>query len=577
VAGSGKTTTIIEYASSRPKDSRILYLAFNRSVKTEAKKKFQKKNLKNVQIETAHSLAYNFIVRGGGYKISTAGYTSFDVARILSLSGNGEKHGEYILANHILKFLTYFCNSSVARVQDLDYRKTISDQQALTFVTNFYDLIEKGTRVLLGMMHKGEIDITHDFYLKMFQLSAPRLSYDYILFDEGQDASPAMLDVFLNQAATKIIVGDTNQQIYGWRHATNSLEMVDYPAFDLSTSFRFGDNVSRLAMDVLQWKKYLQNFDPVKISGCGSAKEIKSRATISRTNLGLLVGAITFIKENPKTKDIYFEGNFNSYTYADEGASLYDVLNLYNGRRGQIRDRLIASMNGMKELEEYISKTEDRQLGMMVDVVKEYGNEIPSLLQQLKSLHVSDDEKEKAEMIFSTVHRAKGMEYDEVRLTDDFVTETELRKLPSEVKEDVVSRGKWNEEVNLLYVAITRTKKKLIIPEIMLPLTYFDETGKIASPLPAEVNTVEELGKAITHAKNPAKKKRGEEKEPAYSYTEKRLKNKNAYERWTAESDAELKAMFYKGAVISVLCEHFGRNKGAILSRLKKIGCDSFD
>ncbi|MEX0810895.1 MAG: hypothetical protein WD048_01680 [Chitinophagales bacterium] len=33
VAGSGKTTTIIEYAKARPESSKILYLAFNKSVK----------------------------------------------------------------------------------------------------------------------------------------------------------------------------------------------------------------------------------------------------------------------------------------------------------------------------------------------------------------------------------------------------------------------------------------------------------------------------------------------------------------------------------------------------------------
>lgn len=75
-------------------------------------------------------------------------------------------------------------------------------------------------------MEQGEIEITHDFYLKKFQLEAPMLQYDFILFDEGQDASAAMLDVFLKQKATKVIVGDTNQQIYGWRFAVNSLEKI---------------------------------------------------------------------------------------------------------------------------------------------------------------------------------------------------------------------------------------------------------------------------------------------------------------------------------------------------------------
>ena len=106
-------------------------------------------------------------------------------------------------------------------------------------------------------MDKGEIEITHDFYLKKFQLSNPTLYYDYILFDEGQDASPAMLDVFLQQKATKVIVGDTHQQIYGWRYAVNSLEKANFKTYHLSTSFRFSQDMANLAMEVLQWKKHI--------------------------------------------------------------------------------------------------------------------------------------------------------------------------------------------------------------------------------------------------------------------------------------------------------------------------------
>ncbi len=571
VAGSGKTTTVIHYAATRPPNSRILYLAFNRSVKNEAQKRFAKLHLKNVRVETAHSLAYNYIARGSNYNITTAGYNSYDIARLLSLSGNGEKHGEFILATHVLKFLTCFCNSSASRVQDVDYRKAVSDKQALLFVNNFYHQIEKATRILLGMMHRGEIDITHDFYLKMFQLSAPTLNYDFIMFDEGQDASPAMLSVFLNQQSQKIIVGDANQQIYGWRHAINSLEAVDFPAFDLSATFRFSQHIADLAMKILDWKSHLQNWKPVYIEGRGQKAPIKTRATIGRTNLGLLISAISFIRENRHAKQIYFEGNINSYTYADEGASLYDVLNLYTGKRSQIRNRLIASMHSLKELEEYISKTEDMQLGMMVEVVKEYGNEIPALIQQLKNMHVSDDNKSAAEMIFSTVHRAKGMEYDEVTLTDDFITEKDIM---NETRNEAAALAKINEEINLLYVAVTRTKQKLNIPASLLPLCYLDEQNQLSTDLPEDICLLE---KTDTNTKKASDKETASNKPPSYSYIEKRRKNKNAYERWSAETDSELKTLFYKGMSIADLSEHFGRNKGAIASRLKKIGCNAFD
>src|ERR1700741_1224147 len=85
VAGSGKTTTIIEYAKTRPPESKILYLAFNRSVKLEAVKKFAEKKLTNVQVETAHSLAYKNVVLKNNYKVRSRGYKINEVVEILNL------------------------------------------------------------------------------------------------------------------------------------------------------------------------------------------------------------------------------------------------------------------------------------------------------------------------------------------------------------------------------------------------------------------------------------------------------------------------------------------------------------
>jgi superfamily I DNA/RNA helicase len=420
VAGSGKTTTIIEYAATRPSNSRILYLAFNKSVRLEATRKFEALGLGHVKIETAHSLAFKHIVPRHGYTIKAQGYKTHEIVDLLGLSGNGEKHTEYIIAGHINKFLTYFCNSDKVKVQDLNYLDTVSDSKAKAFVKSFYGSIEDGTRLLLAKMDKGEIEIIHDFYLKKFQLSAPALPYDHILFDEGQDASGAMLDVFLKQQAVKVIVGDMHQQIYAWRYAVNSLAKTDFTTLRLSASFRFPQDIARLAAGILSWKNQLYELEPVSITGKGVDTGGSTKATIARTNLGLLLSAIAYITDNRKVKHIYFEGNIKSYTYADDGASLYDVLGLFNNSHDKIRDKLVKSMKDLDELEEYIEKTEDIQLSMMVELVKEYGNEIYGVIKSLKDLHTGDEDRGKAEMIFSTVHRAKGMEFDTVFLVDDY-------------------------------------------------------------------------------------------------------------------------------------------------------------
>lgn len=570
VAGSGKTTTIIEYAKTRPANSKILYLAFNKTVKLEAKKKFIAKGMENAQVETAHSLAYKHVVMGSHYKVRTLEYKSYEIAELLGIEGSGEKHTEYIIANHVQKFMAYFCNSDKTRVQELNYLDVVFDTKARTFVNSFYPYIVKQVRTLLGMMDKGEIDITHDFYLKKFQLSNPKLYYDYILFDEGQDASAAMLDVFLKQQATRVIVGDTHQQIYGWRYAVNSLEKVDFPTFHLSTSFRFPQSIANLATEVLDWKHHLGQHKPVVIKGNGEPREVKSKAVIARTNLGLLLKAIGYVTERKSLDKIYFEGNIYSYTYADEGASLYDVLNLYNGKSGSIKDKLIHSMNSLVELKDYIDKTEDAQLAMMVEIVEEYGNEIPGIIKSLKEKHISNDDRDKADIVFSTVHRCKGMEYDEIQIVNDFLTEEKIEK---QLAEKAI-QPKIIEEINLLYVAVTRARHKVNIPAELVPKEF------PPSPYVRVLNGIKQEEK-IPSAQPPSYYKNfkhntqtGKQKAKVVSMKALKEAAKEAYPPWTSDEDIELTDMIAAGSSVFEIAKSLDRSTGLIRLRVKKLGFD---
>jgi len=567
VAGSGKTTTVIEYAKTRPTNSKILYLAFNKSVKLEATKKFADKGLNNVKVETAHSLAFKHVVFKNGYKIRPQGYKTNEIVDLLNLQGNGEKHTEYVIANHINKFIAYFCNSDKQKVQDLNYLDTVTDPKAKIFVTSVYDYIVSQSRLLLSKMDKGEIDITHDFYLKKFQLSNPKLNFDYILFDEGQDASPAMLDVFFKQDATKVIVGNTHQQIYGWRFAVNSLEKANFKTYHLSTSFRFSQDIANLAMEVLKFKNHLDEHQSIPILGIGNSKEIKTKAVLARTNLGLLLKAIEYVTEKKKVKKIYFEGNINSYTYAEEGASLYDVLNLYNDKHHLIKDKLIKAMKDLDELEDYNEKTEDVQLAMMVEIVKEYGNKIPDIIKTIKEKHVDNDEKEKAEMIFSTVHRCKGMEYDAIQLVNDFISEEKLTKLKEDKKANEINVTKLNEEINLLYVAVTRTRNSIYIPESLMP-SEFPKSAQIHTMKVVREAEKEEQRKSVMTKKTEKKESKIEK---VYSVEELRIKHTDAYKPWTTDLDNELTIMYCEGVDLKDMAKYFGRTRGAISARIKKL------
>lgn len=572
VAGSGKTTTVIEYAATRPAESKILYLVFNKAVRIEAAKKFADRGLHNVRVETAHSLAFRHIVFRHNYKVRAQGYKTYEIAALLNLQGNGEKHAEYIVANHINKCIAYFCNSDKRKVQDLNYLDTVTDPKAKAFVLTFYDYIIAQTRLLLSKMDKGEIEVTHDFYLKKFQLLNPELGYDYILFDEGQDASPAMLALFFNQKAVKVIVGDTHQQIYSWRYAVNSLEKADFTTYHLSTSFRFGQDIARLASEILDLKSHLdENFNnSVSITGAGNSKEIKTRATLARTNLGLLLKAIEYVTENKRSRQIYFEGNITSYTYADDGASLYDVLNLYTQKRHLIRDELIRSMKDLRELEDYIEKTEDVQLSLMVEIIKEYEGEVPEIINTIKKRHVENNDKSKADMIFSTVHRCKGMEYDSVELVNDFISEKRLTKLKEDRKNFELNMPKFNEEINLLYVAVTRTKNSLFIPGTLLPDAFIPQSPSV------HVVKVKNEDDGLPKKGASASTKTRDKTEKTYSPEKIRTTPKGAYKPWTQDEDDELAGMFSDGCPIKEIADHLGRTRGTIVARIKKLELENF-
>lgn len=497
VAGSGKTSTLLGYAAARPKSQKGLYLAFNKTVKTEARERFTKAGLARIRVETAHSLAYAHIVRGSSYQVRHQGYRPYDLAQLLDLencpeaqaAGGGHKTRTfaYILGSHVARVLAAFCNSAVPTVKDLNYPATVEEPRAKAFADTHAELIERKTRKLLKLLNEGRIGITHDFYLKKFQLECPLLDYDYILFDEAQDASGSMLDWFLRQRGTKIIVGDTHQQIYAWRGAVNSLEAVDFPTLPLHTSFRFAQGVADLAGAVLAYKAPggSQPKDRrVPLVGAGRSREEKTRAVIGRSNLGLLVKAISYITGPHAVERIYFEGNLNAYIYGSEGASLYDVLHLQNGNSERVRDPLLASMANLDELTDYADQTGDKELQLLIELVETYGEELFDIMADLKRRQVPEQQRHTAQLYFSTVHRCKGLEYDLVDLAPDFIsTEDVLKFHLRRLTPDPPTPGeevRFREQVNLLYVAVTRTRYRLWLPQESVPPGYAMPVGEQA-------------------------------------------------------------------------------------------------
>lgn len=466
VAGSGKTSTLVAYAKSRPAGSKLLYLAFNRTVREEALQRFAQEGVAGVRVETAHSLAYKDIVRSRKLEL-TFGYKPYELAQVLGIKSK-DPEIKYLLATHTQRYLQYYLNSSAQAHTELNYAGSLLDPKARSFADRFAQDLLGYTTKALQLIESGGLPCLHDYYLKLYQLKRPKLRYDYVLFDEGQDASSVMLDVLLKQSAHKIIVGDVHQQIYSWRQAVNSLQQVPFPAYTLSNSFRFPEEIASLAKKVLQWKQLLpEASEPVNLTGLGPSKgHIRSRATLARSNLFLLDKAIQLLHDHHFER-IWFEGNLGAYTFASDGTSIFDVLALFENKPDRVKDALLKALGSFEKLEEYLEKAEDPELATITEMVRKYGNELPGYISALKNMQVAVDQRERADMIFSTVHRSKGLEYDEVQLTTDFVSEDKIIRAVADNDKQKLAR--LNEEINLLYVAMTRARYNLRLPISLWP------------------------------------------------------------------------------------------------------------
>lgn len=570
IAGSGKTSTLAGYAEKRS-GKNILYLAFNNSVKQEALLKFRSLGLNNVRVETAHSLALSHF-RNRGFRIHQGSYQPYDIKQLLGFQLK-DAIADMKFGRHVLQMCAAFCNSVERRVSNLAYLDLIKDAEDKAFVSNVYDQLVTETRRFLAMMQNDEVEMTHDFYLKMYQLSSPDLgNYHHILFDEGQDASPVMLDVFLNQRGEKVIVGDEHQQIYSWRFATNALKLSDFPRKYLDTSYRFNQDIGNLAKSILRTKNHVEEIRLPNIIGKGAPKEISTHATLGRTNSALLVDVIDQLVESENISSVYFEGHFQSYTYADEGGSVYDVLNLYLGNRRLIRNPMVKQFKEFTELEEYSEQSGDAPMRGILEIVKTYGRELPRMINCIKESHVEHKDKDQADMIYSTVHKAKGMEYDHVHLLEDFMGEERLQDLLKRV--DIsIDPDRLLEDINILYVALTRAKCKVTLPQALIP-EDFDVEGKTSVealiPKLGNVNQfeVEDLRNVVSTVTNDA----NHSPEKAYSYAKVRATQPGAYKPWTSEDDTELETLFADSRPIKEIAAQFGRSRGAIHSRIKKLG-----
>lgn len=437
-AGCGKTATLVAFAQANPNLS-ILYLAYNKAIKDEALSKFPD----NVTCKTGHQLAWPKFGTLYAHKLGNAKLT--DVAKLLQTRDWG-------FVRHTMGVLNSFLSSAEPEIGLAHFFAGVPAEDQDSYGDDATERLLGAAGSVWEAMTDTESSFpcAHDAYLKLYQLSSPQLSYDCILFDEAQDANPVLSAIVALQPGQKIFVGDPWQQIYRWRGAENALdqqiEQGAEPMY-LTNSFRFGPMIAGVANAILRLQGEtrplvgLGPMDKVKTSMDG----VRGRYTVlNRTVSGVIMSAIEAVSNGMV---VYWNGGIGAYNL--EG--LEDTYNLKNNRMGDIRDFRVKAFKSYDAYTEAAEASEDPEMLRTMRILKDHGN-IPQLLAALRQY--STDDIEDADIVVSTTHRAKGLEWDIVLLDEDF---------PDIFDPERVDPDQVGDELNLLYVGVTRARKILIL------------------------------------------------------------------------------------------------------------------
>ncbi|KAF3903035.1 hypothetical protein AA313_de0204089 [Arthrobotrys entomopaga] len=389
------------------------------------------------------------------------------------------------LARIITTGIDRFCQSK-AREPDITHlslgqcrTKLCNPELAISWVKRFWKMIEAGESPLM----------THDCYLKMFSLTrnpdADKKtfgSYDIVMFDEAQDANPCMANIILRQreAAGIIIIGDPYQMIYGFRGARNECfddeKLPPTKTFRLTRSFRFGREVADVANLILGTVGERTLVRGVKANVPSPAVFLHpllpnatppgaKHTVIFRTNLELVKYFFSSFTRDPNKALCLKTSAANAST------ALVPLLRagyfLYIGE--PVKHPRLRGIASFADAKTYLQR-EDKSGGMDTDEVdiqaialivgmekfyaesKTNGDNFLELLESSAKCIV--DLEIHANVVLTTAHQAKGLEWDDVIVADDFVTNSLGAKGSAD--------RSWNSEAtNLLYVACTRARKRL--------------------------------------------------------------------------------------------------------------------
>ena len=458
-AGCGKTATAKMVAEALQPGIDARYTAFGRDVVEAARASLPK----NVKAQTMHSIAWRFAKQSGvgaiefGWKVPD---TRRALADKIDCGLKDFSHESLIRAT-----LRNFCQSAADTVNSCHVpmdklRHAIVVSRRKLSIGSLDDIdqraIELRPFIVADAMKLWDrannphhwLPVTQEISLKRFALSRFGIACDLLMFDESQDVSPVMLQIVMDSIAkgTRVFaVGDPAQSIFGFTGAIDAVPALcaipGAKRLPLTNSWRFGSEIAAMANGVLH---YIDGEPLTGVGPCRTQFDHGDQYTVlSRSNAALIERACDLIDSG---QDVAMAEGLIESARKDISAA-YDL----QAEDFSNHPELIGlTWDDAKEYAELLTDNMQRAL----QLVEKWGDKTPDKLDAIAS--TAGTRPDEADVFLSTVHKAKGGEWDQCLILGGFRLIEFRDGHPPCVRPD---------EARLAYVAVTRAKTAIAVED----------------------------------------------------------------------------------------------------------------
>jgi len=456
VAGSGKTTTIVEGCNRLPEYLTVMFLAFNKKIVVELSERLPG----GVKCATFNSAGWRAWIKFTGKSFRAIKLDAKKTWRIIW--DCFDKEDQIIYGSFVNKMVGLAKSFGLTPDSSDDEWWAIQDVHNVTMNSQEADYsrgIFLAQKTLVESIKRAEwiCDFDDQMYMPWLR-NASFPKFDRVFIDEVQDTNPvqvALLKRMLRPGGKLIAVGDPDQAIYGFRGADHTAMNNVEKAFNcvrvpLSISYRCGKSI------VAEAQKYVDAIEASETAPDGQVVNLDrykiedfraSDAILCRNNAPLIEVAYQIISRG---RGVNFLGR-------DIGAGLKLMIKNMEARDLDDLDlKLDAWLE--KESEKLRKKKQEEKIELLEDrkrCIDIFIANLPQSRQTIGDLILAIDELFKSKgrgITLASVHKSKGAEWDRVFILDF------NKYMPSKyAKKDWMK----TQENNLIYVAITRAKTYL--------------------------------------------------------------------------------------------------------------------